>query len=209
MLEIYLIRHGESAGNREDRFRGQHDFPLNENGIRQARALHQELSSVRFDAIYSSPLKRALTTAEILSNKRPILKIDGGFTNISLGDWENRKKSEIREGYPDLWKLWSTEPEKLNFPGMETLAEVRERSYAALRQLIKNHPDGIIAIVSHRAVIKPLIAAVLNIPEPYFWKVHMDTAAYSILEYRKERGFTLTGLNFNKHLVNFIREDLG
>jgi broad specificity phosphatase PhoE len=209
MLEIYLVRHGESVGNREDRFRGRHDFPLNENGIRQARALYQELSSVRFDAIYSSPLKRAFTTAEILANKRPVLKIDNGFTNISLGDWENRKKSEIREGYPDLWKLWTTEPEKLNFPGMETLAQVSERSYKSLQKLIKSHPKGIIAIVSHRAVIKPLIAAVLNIPEPYFWKVHMDTAAYSILEYRKERGFTLTGLNFNKHLVNFIREDLG
>jgi broad specificity phosphatase PhoE len=209
MLEIYLIRHGESVGNREDRFRGQHDFPLNENGIRQARELYQELNSVQFDAIYSSPLKRALTTAEILANKRPVLKIDKGLTNISLGDWENRKKSEIREGYPDLWKLWTTEPEKLNFPGMETLAQVRERSYKALWKLIDSHPDGIIAIVSHRAVIKPLIAAVLNIPEPYFWKIHMDTAAYSILEYRKERGFTLTGLNFNKYLVNFIREDLG
>jgi broad specificity phosphatase PhoE len=209
MLEIYLVRHGESVGNREDRFRGRHDFPLNENGIRQARVLYQELSSVRFDAIYSSPLKRAFTTAEILANKRPVLKIDNGFTNISLGDWENRKKSEIREGYPDLWKLWTTEPEKLNFPGMETLAQVSERSYKSLQKLIKSHPKGIIAIVSHRAVIKPLIAAVLNIPEPYFWKVHMDTAAYSILEYRKERGFTLTGLNFNKHLVNFIREDLG
>jgi broad specificity phosphatase PhoE len=209
MLEIYLVRHGESVGNREDRFRGRHDFPLNENGIRQARALYQELSSVRFDAIYSSPLKRAFTTAEILANKRPVLKIDNGFTNISLGDWENRKKSEIREGYPDLWKLWTTEPEKLNFPGMETLAQVSERSYKSLQKLIKSHPKGIIAIVSHRAVIKPLIAAVLNIPEPYFWKVHMDTAAYSILEYRKERGFTLTGLNFNNHLVNFIREDLG
>ena len=209
MLEIYLVRHGESVGNREDRFRGRHDFPLNDNGIMQARALYQELSSVQFNAIYSSPLKRAFTTAEILANKRPVLKIDNGFTNISLGDWENRKKSEIREGYPDLWKLWTTEPEKLNFPGMETLAQVSERSYKSLQKLIKSHPKGIIAIVSHRAVIKPLIAAVLNIPEPYFWKVHMDTAAYSILEYRKERGFTLTGLNFNKHLVNFIREDLG
>jgi broad specificity phosphatase PhoE len=209
MLEIYLIRHGESAGNREDRFRGRHDFPLNENGIRQAQALYQELESISFDAIYSSPLKRAFTTAEILANGRPILKIDDDFTNISLGGWENQMKSEIRERYPDLWKLWTTEPEKLNFPGMETLAQVRERSSHALLQLIKKHADGKIAIVSHRAVFKPLIAALLKIPEPYFWKVHIDTAAYSILEYRQERGFTLTCLNFNKHLVNFVREDLG
>jgi len=209
MLEIYLIRHGESVGNREDRFRGRHDFPLNENGIRQARALYQELSSVPFDAIYSSPLKRALTTAEILANKRPILSIDDGFTNISLGDWENRKKNEIRESFPELWELWTTEPEKLNFPGMETLVQVQKRSYKALQELLKKHPKGRIAVVSHRAVLKPLIAAVLNISEPYFWKVQIDTAAYSILESRPERGFTLTCLNFNKHLVNFIREDLG
>ena len=209
MLEIYFIRHGESAGNREDRFRGRFDFPLNENGIRQAEALREELSAIEFEAIYSSPLSRAVQTAQILANHRQKVIIEHGFNNISLGKWENTPKAEIREKYPELWKLWTTTPEKLAFPGMETLAQVRKRSFETLSKLLKIHLEGRIAVVTHRAVIKPLFAAILNIPEPYFWRIHMDTAAYSIAEYRLERGFTFTLINQTKHLSDFIREDLG
>lgn len=208
MLEIYFIRHGESVGNKEDRFRGRYDFPLNDNGLKQARALHNELKSVQFDAIYSSPLKRAYKTAEIVADGKQTIHVDEGFTNISLGNWENQRKSDIQRNYSDLWKLWTTIPEKLAFPGMETLAEVQRRAYHALLKLIKYHNNGRIVIVSHRAVFKPLFAAMLNIPEPYFWKIHMDTAAFSIAEYRNDRGFTFTCLNFYKHLDKFIREDL-
>ncbi len=209
MLEIYFVRHGETAGNRENRFRGRHDFPLNENGIRQAEALQRELQDVPMDAIYSGPLSRARQTAEILADGRLPVTIEEGFNNISLGPWEDVAKDEVREKYPDAWKLWITTPEKLSFPGMETLAQVQERSYRALQKLIEKHREGRICIVTHRAVIKPLFAAMLDIPEPYFWKIHMDTAAYSICEYRPERGFTFTLINQTRHLGDFIREDLG
>lgn len=209
MLEIYFIRHGESAGNREERFRGRHDFPLNENGIRQARALRNELGTVKFDLIYSSPLSRALKTARILANEKTPVKEESGFNNISLGDWENSLKSEVRTAYPDLWKLWTTTPEKLSFPGMEPLSAVKERSHQTLKRLLREHSSGRIAIVSHRAVLKPLFASMLKIPEPYFWKIHIDTAAYCIAEYRNERGFTFTLLNQTRHLAEFVREELG
>lgn len=209
MLEICFIRHGESVGNLENRFRGKHDFPLNENGMRQAQALKQELQEVPFLKIYSSPLRRAFDTAQIIANGKTVVETDEAFINISLGEWENRPKAEIQEKYPDLWKLWINNPEKLVFPGMETLAEVQQRSYGELLQLVEQHKVGKIAIVSHRAVLKPLFAAILGIPEPYFWKIHMDTAAYSMVEYRSERGFTLTCMNQNKHLGKYIREELG
>ncbi len=207
MLEIYFIRHGESVGNRENRFRGRHDFPLNENGIRQAQALSEVLSPLNFRVIYSSPLSRAYQTAEILARGKQTVQIEEQFNNISLGPWENVPKDEVREKYPDLWKLWTTEPEKLDFPGMETLARVQQRAFAALQKIIHQHREGRIAVVTHRAVIKPLFAAMLNIPQPYFWKIHMDTAAYSIAEYRPERGFTFTLINETHHLEDFIRED--
>jgi probable phosphoglycerate mutase len=209
MLEIYFIRHGETAGNRENRFRGRHDFPLNENGIRQAEALRDELREVSFDAVYSGPLSRTRQTAEILANGRSKIILEEGFNNISLGPWEDVSKDEVRRKYPEAWQLWVTTPEKLSFPGMETLAQVRQRSFAALQKIIQQHPEGRIAVVTHRAVIKPLFAAILDIPEPYFWKIHMDTAAYSICEYRPERGFTFTLINQTRHLKDFVREDLG
>jgi len=209
MLEIYFIRHGETVGNKEDRFRGRHDFPLNQNGIRQAESLRDALKHVQFDAIYSSPLSRSLKTAEIIADNRSPVILEEGFTNIALGEWENKPKAWVRRTYPDLWQIWKTEPEKLSFKGMETLTEVRKRAYETLVKLINRHQKGKIAIVSHRAVLKPLFAAMLNMAEPYFWKIQVDTASYSIAEYRNDRGFTFTIINQNKHLENFFREDLG
>ncbi len=206
---IYLIRHGECKGNREGLFRGRYDFPLNELGIEQANRLRDRLRNIPFAAVYTGPLSRARQTAEIVANNQAPVIVEEGFNNIALGEWENKPKALIKERFPEQWKLWTTHPEKLNFPGMESLAAVQRRSFNSLKKLLEQHPDQTIAIVSHRAVLKPLIAAMLNIPEPYFWKVHMDTAAYSIVEYREFRGFTLVLLNERDHLPDFIVEDLG
>jgi broad specificity phosphatase PhoE len=193
MIEIIFVRHGESVGNKEDRFRGRFDFPLNENGIQQAQLLREELKSYHFAKIYSSPLSRALKTAEILADNKLPVKIEEGLTNISLGKWENKPKREIRDKYPELWRLWLSQPERLSFEGMETISQVKKRAYKTLLNLIRNKNNITIGVVTHRAVIKPLFAAILGMPEPYFWKIHMDTGAYSIADYRKERGFTFLG----------------
>jgi len=204
---LLLIRHGETAGNREGLFRGQKDFPLNENGRAQARTLAQELSAWKIDAIYSSPLSRANETARPLAASRGLRIIEeAGLNNIRLGDWEGRLKGEIEAEQPELWRIWIREPEKLKRDGAETLGEVQVRAYAALERIIGERGGGQIAVVSHRAVLKPLIARCLGITAPYFWKVHMDNAAYSILEHTRERGYMLTLLNQTRHLQDFVRE---
>jgi broad specificity phosphatase PhoE len=209
MLTMYFIRHGESAGNSENRFRGRHDFDLTVNGIRQAEALGNELSKIEFDCIYSSPLARAKKTAQIIARDSAKVTLVEELTNVSLGSWENQPKQNIRQKYPDLWKLWVTEPEKLDFEGMETFATVQKRAFQFLKQLIPKHQKDAIAIVTHRAVLKPLFAKMLGISGNYFWKIDLDTASYSIAEYRSEKGFTFTSINQNKHLSQYIREDLG
>ncbi len=204
---IYLIRHGESEGNKEGKFRGRMDFPLTEQGIQQAKDLRDELKGVKFTAIYTSPLRRAYDTAKILAEPHGLEPIvEEGFINISLGEWEGMPKEEIKRGYPELWQLWITEPEKLQIPDAETLDQVMERSVAALKRIVREHKGGIVAVVTHRAVLKPMLAGVLGISRPYFWRLHMDTASYSILEYREGRGFTLSLLNETKHLKGFIKE---
>ena len=209
MLVIYFIRHGESVGNKENRFRGRHDFDLSDNGINQAEALKNELSDISFDRIYTSPLMRAKKTAEIISRDRAEVISSEEMINVSLGSWENQIKDDIKNKYPELWNTWLTAPEELNFEGMETFAEVQRRSYQFIMQLVPRHPDQTIAIVSHRAVLKPLFAALLGITGHYFWKIDIDTASYSIAEFRPQRGLTFTCINQNKHLKNFIRENLG
>ncbi len=206
---IYLIRHGECAGNKEGLFRGRFDFPLNENGFMQAKSLTTELEDILFDAVYTSPLKRALQTAEALCRNRKIeATINEAFNNIFLGKWEGKPKNEIATLFPNEFRLWRTQPEKLKMEGTETLAEVQHRSVKELALLTKKHAGKHFALVTHRAVLKPLIAGILGISEPYFWKLHPETASYSIIEHSSERGFSLAMFNQTKHLKQFIREDL-
>lgn len=205
--EVYVVRHAECAGNREGLFRGRVDFPLDEEGLSQARALAEELREVRFDAIYTSPMTRSLQTALALAEGRgmePIL--EEGFVNISLGPWEGKPKEFIRESYPEEWRIWLEEPEKLVLPGAETIPQVQERAYKALLRIIEQRPGQTIAVVSHRAVIKPLLAACLGIRSPYFWRLHVDTASYSILRHWPNRGFMLMLLNQTRHLKDLVVE---
>jgi broad specificity phosphatase PhoE len=132
------------------------------------------------------------------------------FTDIHLGDWEGRSKREVEQEEPEQWKIWISRPERLKREGAETLTEVQERAYRGLQRIVQDQGQGertmTIAVVSHRAVLKALIARCLGLPEPYFWKIHLDTAAYSILEHTKERGYMLTLLNQTCHLSDFVRE---
>jgi broad specificity phosphatase PhoE len=204
---IFIIRHGETMANREGMFRGQRDFPLNENGRIQAKAVAEDLRAYKIDAVYSGPLSRTVETARPLADWRGLpVVMEPGFTNISLGDWEGKPKKWVEENQPDLWKMWIIEPEKLRRPGAETLNQVQQRAFQALQKIIREQTGKTIAVVTHRAVLKPLIAACLQIPAPYFWKVHMDTAGYSVLEHGQERGFTLTLMNQTRHLKDFVRE---
>jgi len=207
--KILLIRHGECRGNIEGLFRGRSDFPLNENGIRQAQCLAEEIANLGpIDFIFTSPLKRAFQTAEIISKKNgdvPVTPLQG-FTNISLGPWEGRKKAEIMQEYPEEWALWINCPERLKLPNSESIPDVQRRAYSTLEFLVQKYAGKTFAIVSHRAVLKPLIAACLQIADPYFWRIHVDTASYSIMMYEEERGYCLTLLNQTKHLANFTSE---
>lgn len=198
---IYLIRHGECAGNRENRVRGRADFPLNENGIAQAHALAAAMLDKRIEYVYTSPLKRALTTAEIISEHcKCQLFTDDSFCNIKLDPWEGRLKSEIAASEPDLWKTWIKDPENLFLKGAETLDEVMDRSLKGLNRLIEKHRGKTFALVSHRGVLKPMLSGALGIQKPRFWRLHVDTGSYSLLTHDGIHGFCLMGLNYTEHL---------
>ena len=204
---IFLVRHGECEGNIKGMFRGRADFPLNKRGLVQAQDLAREFKKIPVKYIYSSPLYRARQTAEAISQQCGVeIKIEESFNNIELGSWEGRFMKEIAEQYPEEWELWVHNPEKLKVKDMETLYDVRKRAKACLDNLVSKHDGETLAVVSHRAVLKPLIAACLNIASPYFWKIHLDTASYSLLSYKNGRGYCLIQSNQNKHLKEYVTE---
>ncbi|MDO4953281.1 MAG: histidine phosphatase family protein, partial [Synergistaceae bacterium] len=137
---IYLVRHGECEGNADNRLRGRVDFPLNETGRLQAKAVAKALCCERLEYVYSSPLKRALETAELIAAPHEISVISReGFNNMRLGVWENRKKDELEKKFPEMWNLWLTNPESLNIEGAETVDNVQARAFAALNGIVNSH----------------------------------------------------------------------
>ena len=199
---IFLIRHGQSDGNREGRFRGRHDFPLDETGLRQAEEAAAALKNAPIQAVYSSPLVRAVSTAEPIARALGLgVELVPGLTNISLGSWEGVKKDEIARRFPELWHLWLTDPESLAEPGMETLQQAGRRAKKALDELVRRHAGGEFAVVSHRSVIKPMLAECLGIGRPSFWRLAVDAASISLLAHEPDRGYMLLFLNRTNHLT--------
>ncbi len=204
---IIIVRHGECKGNREGLFRGRSDFPLNEVGLYQARELAREIKTMQPTRVFTSPLLRAMQTAKAIRQECNIeVEEREALNNIKLGPWEGKSKDYIAQKYPEQWQVWLNEPEKLIIPGMESLDAVQERAKRDLDDIIKHHWGETVIVVSHRAVLKPLIASCLGLSKPYFWRIHLDTASYSIIHYERKQGFILVQLNQNKHLTEFISE---
>ena len=203
---VILVRHGEYSANIEERFRGRCNFELNDLGRQQAEQIAHALQKLDPTALYSSPLRRAIQSLEPTSHAMSLeLHIEEDLTNISFGAWEGRKKSDIAHEQPELWALWKQRPEELYFPGMERLDEVGRRSRAVLDRLVQTHAGETIALCTHRTVLKPLVSYCLEMPKPWFWKFHFDTASISILMH-DERGYSLFSLNRIDHLTQLNRE---
>ncbi len=202
---IYLIRHGETEFNRLGIFRGRYEVDLNDTGRRQAQEIGKALKGCGISFLLTSPLSRAVETARMIAE---ILKVeytpDEAFNNIALGEWQGVPKSKIKQDYPDLWHLWTTEPEKLAIPNGETVEQVRRRAFQGLKHIIGSRKETF-AIVTHRSVIKALAAAMLDVNPPYFWKFYIDNAAFSIFEV-SDGTFTLISWNNNAHLTEKVTE---
>jgi broad specificity phosphatase PhoE len=182
VTRLILIRHGETEWNVEGRYQGQADPPLNENGIQQAHALANKISSIHLDIIYSSPLKRARQTAEILIEYLEIpLILESRFMEIDQGEWQTKLRSEIESSYPDLFRRWETVPWEVTPPNGEHLTQVQERVINAVKDIINRHPVQSVGILSHRipiALMKlnfqkldPDIIRTLELPNTYFEEI--------------------------------------
>lgn len=164
--------------------RGRFDFPLTEEGIRQAECLASIATNWNISYIFTSPLKRAKDTAGTIGRELGIEpEINTGFHNIKLGEWEGKTVEWVKNKYPEEWKIWKETPENLKMPGFEPIDKIQKRACKAINEIIKNHEGENICVVSHRAVLKPLIAGLLDIRQSYYWKLRMDTASYSRIVY--------------------------
>jgi broad specificity phosphatase PhoE len=201
---VYLIRHGETQANREGIFRGRGEVPLSPAGLKQAGELRAYFSGLKVERVFSSPLKRAAETAAICFPGR-VIELQELLNNLDLGRWAGRSKKEIAREEPELWRRWLEEPERMSFPGGESLAAVKART-RHFNRLLASANEERIAVVSHRSVFKALLAEALGLKDKWFWKFHLDNASVTVLLHDATRGFVLTKLNRTEHLAEYVFE---
>ena len=200
MLEIILARHGETDWNATEVFRGRIDVDLNETGLQQAGLLGKYLSDVKIHAIYSSPLARALKTAEAIAGFRAIeVNIIWGLIDFDFGEWQGLSHQEVKDRYSELYEQWLSHPEKVRMPAGESLEDVRKRVLAVVDNVMESYEKGRVVLVSHRVVNKILICALLGLDDSHFWNIKLDTCGITSFSYEGGR-FILTKHNDTSYL---------
>lgn len=183
MTTLYLIRHGQTPWNVEGRYQGQLDPPLNENGRRQAQATAAKLAPLGFEAIYSSDLTRAKQTAQTLVEKTGLpLHLDPRLREINQGEWQGVLIDDIRARWPQEIHGWETNPWQHHPPGGETLQQVQIRLFTAIGQITARHPQGPVAIFSHKLPIALLKIRYQGCPAEDIWSLLPANGAWEIFD---------------------------
>ncbi len=203
MTRIILVRHGQTEWNRVDRFRGRADIPLNETGLKQAEATGRRVASEwKPVAVYASPLSRSVKTAEaIVAHLNIPVQIEPGVIDIDYGQWQGLTHEEVKARWPEIYHAWCDAPQTARIPGGETLAKMRTRAMQAVKQIAARNPGQTVAVVSHTAVNRVILLAILGLGNDRFWRLGQDTCAVNVFETGEAAGdFTLVSLNDTCHL---------
>jgi broad specificity phosphatase PhoE len=185
MTKLYLVRHGQTAWNVGEIFRGRADIPLDETGRREAGLAGEALREGTIHAVYSSPLSRSFETAQLIAkfHNLPVEPLEA-IIDISYGNWEGLSNERVRESYPELHKLWQEQPHKVCFPGGESLDEVRARTMTAVSRLMVKHQDQTIVLVAHRVPNKVICCALIGLDNSHFWRIQQDTACTNLFTHK-------------------------
>jgi broad specificity phosphatase PhoE len=208
MAKLILARHGETMWNVEKVFRGRADVNLDEVGIKQAELLGKYLSNWELEAIYSSPVKRALDTANIVARyQKVVVRIAEGLIDFDFGEWQSLPEQEVKRLYPAILNEWQSNPHKVKMPGGESLEDVRMRAVEVVSDVLSRH-RGNVLLVSHRVVIKVLICYLLGLDNSHFGNISQDVGGITIFNYADGR-FVLTRHNDTSHLRDLQKSVLG
>lgn len=208
---LILIRHGETAWNREKVFRGTHDVPLNEKGREQARLAARALAGSTIDAAYSSPLSRATETAALILEPHDMeAQSHDGLIDFDYGDWTGQADTRVSEKWPEEHARWHVEPHALRVPGGETLQEAFDRSFQAMEEIAGRHDGQTVALVAHRVINKLLLLGALNVGLDRFPQIIQSNSCITRLE-RMDSTYMVHTINDTAHLrqagVDVLSED--
>lgn len=202
MTTILLVRHGRTAWNREERFRGRVDLPLDELGLKQAEAVGRRVAAAwQPAAVYTSPLRRTQQTASAIARACGLeTTIHTGLLDIDYGALAGLTPEEAAEQYPALARAWRGAPHTVQFPGGESLVDVLRRAQMALAESLTSHPAQTLVLVTHVVVCRLLLCAVLGLDSSHFWHFEPAAASISVFQISPERNILLS-VNDTCHLA--------
>jgi len=201
MTRIVLVRHGHVDWIAPERFRGRAELPLSSLGRRQAQAAAGYIAATwKPDAVYTSPLGRCRETGAAIAapfrlEPQPI----DGLCDIDYGEWQGLTPDQAKECWPDESELWFRAPHIAAIPGGETLAAVLTRVTAALRDILRHHPDQTVVMVSHDSVNRVLLLFSLELPLSRYWHLRQDPCGINELIF-DNGSFVVGSINQTQHL---------
>lgn len=206
-LRLLLIRHGETNWNREGRFQGTMDIPLNENGQAQAGKAREFLKDVEIHFGVTSPMSRPKETAEIILQAHPQVTLDTHpqLEEIGHGLWEGKLESEIEANFPGMLKQWQAQPETVQMPEGENLQQVWDRANQAWDEIVaqysaKSNQVGV--VVAHDAINKVILCRLMGLQPKDIWAVKQGNCAVTVIDYLKgaESEPVIQAMNITSHL---------
>lgn len=181
MIKVILVRHGETDWNRVKRIQGSaSDTPLSETGKRQAEGLALRLKNEKIQAIYSSPLQRALHTAQSIAGYHELnVQTNPDLKEINVGALEGTLAADLKSRFDEYICRCDNDHQLARLPGGESLEDVQKRAWSTLKGFLDIHAEGIIVVVTHYFVILSLVCKVLNLPLHEIVHLRLSTGTIS------------------------------
>jgi len=200
-MKVYLVRHGETDWNRKGIYQGQEDIPLNEKGKEEARNLALALKGIEISSIYSSDLKRAKETAEIIAKSLGIQTViyKESLREMNFGEWTGKSVFEMEENSA-LFQLWSKDPWNISPPGGETLSGLADRVRGEIEEIFLNHQGQNILVIIHAGPIKAIIFDLIGSKGNAYWNLDISHNTIAIIE--KEKRYKITLVKIKPFLDN-------
>ncbi|HWC33834.1 MAG TPA: bifunctional RNase H/acid phosphatase [Mycobacteriales bacterium] len=196
-----ILRHGETALSVEKRFSGRGDVALSARGVAQAEAAGDRLKGLGLAAIVSSPLRRTRQTAAIVASRIGAdVVLEDGFAETDFGDWEGATFGEIAKQAPETLRAWLDDP-NVAPPGGESMVATEQRVAAARQRTVAAHPDSKILVVTHVTPIKLMLRDALDAPLHTVFRIHIDPASVSAIDWRGEGPSVVRLVNDISHLA--------
>lgn len=203
MTRILLTRHGHVEGIRPERFRGRAELQLTAQGVAEAEALAARIARQwKPVKIYTSALQRCVVTGNCIAKAvGSVTEPLAGLMDIDYGTWQMRTHEEIEKEAPEAYRLWRTAPQRVRFPGGESLQDLTARTADVLRLMLERHASDTVVLVGHDSVNRAILMQLLDMPLAAYGRLVQDPCTLNEVEISAVGNARIQRINDTSHLA--------